>query len=79
MTPTVLRIGPYRFFFYSGDRVEPPHIHVEREKFIAKFWLEPVRLQSSGGFRANEVRRIHRIIDEHQEQLLESWHENFSY
>ncbi|MGV8711136.1 MAG: DUF4160 domain-containing protein [Nitrosomonas sp.] len=48
--PTVLRIGPYRFFFFAGDRDEPLHIHVEREDRIAKFWLEPVRLQSSGGF-----------------------------
>jgi len=29
--PTVLQIGPYRFFFYAGDRDEPPHVHVERE------------------------------------------------
>ena len=48
--PTVLRIGPYRFFFYAGDREEPPHIHVERDDNIANFWLEPIRLQSSGGF-----------------------------
>ncbi|MGH7393728.1 MAG: DUF4160 domain-containing protein, partial [Candidatus Rokuibacteriota bacterium] len=37
--PTVLRSGPYRFFFYSGDGGEPPHIHVEREDNTAKFWL----------------------------------------
>jgi hypothetical protein len=48
--PTVLRNGPDRFFFYSGDRDEPPHIHVERDNDIAKFWLDPVRLQNSGGF-----------------------------
>jgi hypothetical protein len=30
--PTVLRVGPYRFFFFSGDRDEPPHIHVERDE-----------------------------------------------
>ncbi|MDP3297850.1 MAG: DUF4160 domain-containing protein, partial [Thermodesulfovibrionia bacterium] len=47
--PTVLRVGPYRFFFYAGDRDEPQHIHVERDDKIAKFWLDPVRLQSSGG------------------------------
>jgi len=35
--PTALRIGPYRFFFYAGDRDEPPHVHVEREQCIAKF------------------------------------------
>ena len=43
--PTVLCIGPYRFFFYAGDRNEPEHIHVERDRSNAKFWLDPVRLQ----------------------------------
>lgn len=42
--PTILRVGPYRFFFYSGDGREPPHIHVERDSGVAKFWLDPVRL-----------------------------------
>jgi hypothetical protein len=77
MTPTILRFGPYRFFFYSGDKVEPPHIHVERDDKIAKFWLEPVRLQSSGGFRPNETGQIQRLVEEHLEQLLESWNEYF--
>ncbi len=45
--------GPYRFFYYAGDRDEPQHIHVERDDRIAKFWLDPVRLQSSGGDRAD--------------------------
>ena len=49
--PTVLRSGPYRVFFYSGDRDEPRHVHVEREASLAKFWLDPVRLAESGGFR----------------------------
>ncbi|MGH2758625.1 MAG: DUF4160 domain-containing protein [Actinomycetota bacterium] len=44
MTPPVLRSGPYRFFFYSGDRLEPPHVHVERDDDQAKFWLQPVAL-----------------------------------
>lgn len=35
--PTVLKRDQYRSFFYSGDRGEPPHIHVEREDRIAKF------------------------------------------
>lgn len=50
--PTVLRVGPYRFFFFSGDRDEPPHIHVERDENHAKFWLDPVRLEESSGFTA---------------------------
>ena len=54
--PTVLRIGPYRFFFVSLDFNEPPHIHVKREKMVAKFWLDPVALQLTGGFRRRELR-----------------------
>jgi hypothetical protein len=76
--PTVLREGPYRFFFYAGDRDEPPHIHVEREHFTAKFWLDPVRLQMSGGFRSSEMNRILRLVEENREQLLRSWDEFFN-
>lgn len=76
--PTVLRVGPYRFFFYSSDGSEPPHVHVERDRDTAKFWLSLVRLQNSGGFRRHELNRIQRIIDEHREALLRSWDEYFN-
>jgi hypothetical protein len=75
--PTVLRVGPYRFFFYAGDRDEPPHIHVERDEQIAKFWLAPVRLQYSRGFSRQELNRVQRLIEEHHVQLLESWNAYF--
>lgn len=75
--PTVLRIGPYRFFFFAGDRDEPPHIHVEREDKVVKFWLDPVRLQSSGGFSRNEIIRIQRVVGENQIQLREAWNAYF--
>jgi hypothetical protein len=75
--PTVLRNGPYRLFFFSGDREEPPHVHVERDRNRAKFWLDPVRLQESGGFGRPESRRIEELVTEHQVLLLRSWHEFF--
>jgi hypothetical protein len=75
--PTVLRIGPYRFFFFAGDRDEPAHIHIEREDKVAKFWLDPVRLQSSGGFSRNEIIRIQRVVGEYQTQLREAWNAYF--
>lgn len=77
--PTILRVGPYRFFFYLGDRSEPKHVHVEREDNIAKFWIDPVRLQKSGGFSRSEITRIMNIIDEHNEQIMEAWDEYFGY
>ncbi len=76
--PTVFRSGPYRFFFYAGDREEPPHIHVERDDSEAKFWLDPVRLQWSVGFSAKEINTIEKLIGEYRQDLLERWNEFFN-
>jgi len=76
--PTVHREGAYRFFFYSADRHESPHVHIEREANRAKFWLDPVRLARSGGFGAAELVRLERLVDELQSVLLREWNEYFS-
>ena len=76
--PTVLRLGPYRFFFYAGDADEPPHVHVERDDDKAKFWLDPVRLQNSGGFGRTEINRIQKLVEENRDDLLRSWNEFFN-
>ena len=75
--PTVLRLGPYRFFFYAGDQGEPPHVHIERDDDIAKFWLKPVRLHSSGGFSRPEIARLTGLVSKHQTELLEAWNAYF--
>jgi hypothetical protein len=75
--PTVLRVGPFRFFFYAGDGGEPPHVHVERDDCEAKFWLDPVRLERSRGSSRNEINRLRSLVVEHRQQLLESWDEFF--
>ena len=75
--PTVLRIGAYRFFFYAGDRSEPSHVHVAKDDAEAKFWLDPIRLQRSHGFAARELNTIEKHIQDHLEQLLESWNDYF--
>lgn len=76
--PTILRIGPYRFFFYSNEKGEPPHIHVQREKFLAKFWLSPVALASSRHFASHELRTIQKHVDENLKIFLEAWNEHIS-
>ena len=76
--PTVLRIGPYRFFFYAGDRDEPQHIHVERDNKLAKFWLEPVRLQTGGRFNRTEISRLENLVEDNRETLVRSWNEFFN-
>lgn len=75
--PDAFREGPYQFYFYSSEEGEPPHVHVKRDRLLAKFWLEPVRLSRSGRFRDHELRRIERIIQARENLILEAWHDHF--
>ncbi|MHB1037857.1 MAG: DUF4160 domain-containing protein [Pirellulales bacterium] len=75
--PTVLRTGPYRFYFFSHETNEPPHIHVDRESLTAKFWLQPVGLARNLGFKANELRAVLALVQEHQADFLEAWNGYF--
>jgi hypothetical protein len=74
VSPTVGRIGPYRFFFYANELEEPPHIHVRRDRSLAKFWLEPVALARSKRFSAHELADIESIVGEHRAPFLEAWY-----
>jgi len=76
--PTVLRDGPYRFYFYSHDLREPPHVHVDRDDQSVKFWLRPVQLATNLGFSPHELRRVQRIVEAHQQAFLEAWNDHLS-
>jgi hypothetical protein len=56
-------VRPYRFYFYSHEPNEPPHIHVDRDDLSAKFWIDPVQLTANFGFRAHELREIQVVGD----------------
>jgi Domain of unknown function (DUF4160) len=56
---------------------EPPHVHVQREGSLAKFWLERVALASAEGFSARELRQIEQFVGENGQRWLEAWHEFF--
>jgi hypothetical protein len=71
--PTVLRTGPYRFYFCSHEPNEPPHVLIDRDDLSAKFWLEPVSLARNLGFNARELRRLQSLVTGHQTELLEAW------
>ncbi|MCE3003638.1 MAG: DUF4160 domain-containing protein [Xanthomonadaceae bacterium] len=75
--PTVLRHGAFRLFFYSNEGAEPPHVHVECGESVAKYWLSPVQLAESRGFRSHELGRVRELVTQHRELLLERWHEFF--
>jgi hypothetical protein len=75
--PTVFRDGPYSFIFFSSDKGELPHIHVKRDRQIAKFWLDPISLAKNQGFQKHELNRIIYLVVKHQPTLLEAWHDYF--
>jgi hypothetical protein len=75
--PTVARIGPYRFFFFSNEGLEPPHVHVQRDRALAKFWLRPVALASTTEFAGHELRRIEAIVTQESNRFEEAWREFF--
>lgn len=76
--PTLLRIDGFRFFFYSSERNEPPHVHVEKSDGEAKLWLQPVQIVYAYGLTPAELRRIRELTFQHQTVFLERWNEHFS-
>ena len=74
----MLRILGFRFFFYSLENREPPHVHVTHGDKAAKYWLSPVELASSTGFRAHELNRVRALVGEHRAELQRRWDEHLS-
>lgn len=75
--PTVLRVGGYRFYFYSHEPNEPPHVHVDQGGSSAKFWLERVALARNIGYSAHRLNELSRLVQAHRDVLLEAWHVYF--
>lgn len=75
--PTLLRVEGFRFFFYSNEREEPPHVHVEKGGGEARLWLPPVELVYSHGLSPAELRRVRELTFEHQAEFLGQWNEHF--
>jgi hypothetical protein len=75
--PTLRGIsGPYRLFFVSFDCHEPRHVHVQRERRLCKYWLEPVVLASNHGFTPVELNAIRQLLLDKRKQILEAWDEH---
>lgn len=75
--PTVLRLGRFRFFFFSNEGNEPAHIHVESGDCYAKFWLDPVQLARSVGYNARALNEIRKLAIGNVTFFKEKWHEHF--
>lgn len=76
--PTILRVKGHRFFFFSKEGTEPPHIHVETAENYAKFWLEPIVLARTFGYNSKQIRQLREVVEEHREMFKEKWNEYFN-
>ena len=75
--PTIRNIiGPYRLYFYSFDCSEPMHVHVQRERMVCKFWLDPPTLARNYGFSSKELNQIRKLIIDHITEIQDAWHEH---
>lgn len=74
--PTILRIGAFRFHFYSDEGKEPSHIHAATHEGECKFWLDPVRLARNKGVAPDGVRIIEKMVFENLELLREKYYEH---
>ncbi len=75
--PEALRLRGFRFFFFSREDHEPRHIHVEHAEKYAKFWLEPVEIAESRGFRDHELTTVLRMIEDYRDEFIRAWNQHF--
>ncbi|MDA0242018.1 MAG: DUF4160 domain-containing protein [Chloroflexi bacterium] len=75
--PTVF-IDGYKFRFYSSDQHEPPHVHIIRDGFVAKIWLQPIQLVYNRGYNDSTLNRILKLTEQNQAELLEAWYAHFN-
>jgi hypothetical protein len=74
--PTVIKIGHFRFHFYSDEGSEPPHVHVRSPDGECKFWLVPmITLASNRGIPPHELRKVEKLVYEHQDKLRTAYYE----
>jgi hypothetical protein len=75
---TVPRWNGYRFYFFSNEGSEPPHVHVDKAGNTAKYWLNPVALAQNMGFAARHLTEIEAKVTEQQARFLEAWNDHFN-
>lgn len=76
--PEVFRFFGFSFFFYSKEH-EPLHIHVEGNGGMAKFnWNgAEFELFEKQGIKANDYKKIKKVIDENADIIIKRWKEHF--
>jgi hypothetical protein len=77
--PEVFREDGYRFFFFSLEGTEPPHVHVEAAEKYAKFWLTPISLVESRRMNSAELTKVRKVIENRRNEIINKWNEHFRF
>jgi hypothetical protein len=79
MSPTVLRHGGYRFFFFSREE-NRLHVHVSCANGEAKFWLTPnISVAGNSGLSSQQLNEIMGILQERQNDFVQAWRKHFRH
>ncbi len=76
--PTILLWRGYRFYFFSNEGVEPPHVHVDKDGNSVKFWLQPIVVARNHGFSQREIGVIESKVAEERDMFIEAWNGYFN-
>ena len=77
MSPTVVRDGPFRLFFFSREELRI-HVHVAHPDGEAKFWLTPsVELATSTGLTPRQITDAHAVVQAHIKEINDAWNRHF--
>lgn len=76
--PTIFRKLGFRFFFYSDEGDEPPHVHFKKGHGEGKYWLEPLQKVFARRLNAQDERKADKIVREEQENFKKKWYDFFN-
>ncbi len=74
--PTILTKDGFRFFFYSHEGSEPPHIHIIGKGGEMKVWLNTLSISKVYNLSPKEQRIVLEIVTVNVELFKKEW-ENF--
>jgi hypothetical protein len=77
VSPTVLRVKGFRFYFFSREE-RRAHVHVQHAEGEAKFWIEPaVELHANYGLKAKRLAEGQKLVEEHVDEIRKAWATHF--
>ena len=77
VSPTVLRVRGFRFYFFSREE-RRAHVHVQHADGEAKFWIDPVaELAANFGLTPKQATKAQKLIEEHLNEIRGAWSKHF--